>query len=223
MNIGIIGAGNVGTGIGKRLAAAGHAVVFSFARDRAKLDAAAAGAGGRAGTPAEAAAGADVVVLATPWAATKQALGEAGGALAGKVVWDCTNPLLPDMSGLALGTTTSGGEQVAAWAPSARVVKAVPPFAEVLHSPSTQIGGGLPGVFVCGDDPAARQAVMGLMAAIGADGVNAGPLMLARYTEPLGMLLVQLAYTQGMGARIGAALLRDPAPAAAGSGAEASA
>ena len=68
-------------------------------------------------------------------------------------------------------------------------------------------------MFVCGDDAAARALVLGLVAEIDADGVDAGPLSLARYTEPLGMLLVQLAYGQGMGARIGAALLRD-APAA---------
>lgn len=48
----------------------------------------------------------------------------------------------------------------------------------------------------------------GLDGDIPANGVDAGPLSLARYTEPLGMLLVQLAYVQGMGARIGAALIR---------------
>lgn len=132
---------------------------------------------------------------------------------------DTTNPLKADMSGLEIGTTTSAGEQVAQAAPGARVVKAVPPFAEVLHSHSTQIGGSHPGVFVCGDDAEARRLVLGLVAEIGADGVDAGPLQLARYTEPLGMLLVQLAYGQGMGARIGAALLRDPPAASAGTAA----
>jgi predicted dinucleotide-binding enzyme len=211
VRVGIVGAGNVGTGIGKRLAASGHAVVVSFSKSQDALDQAAAsiGNGARAGTVAEAAAHGEVVVLATPWGATREALAQAGGALAGMVLWDCTNPLLPDMSGLALGTTTSGGEQVRAWAPGARVVKAVPPFAEVLHSASTTIAGRLPGVFICGDDAAARAAVARLVREIGADPVDAGPLNLARYTEPLGMLLVQLAYAQGMGARIGAALLRD--------------
>lgn len=213
MRIGIIGAGNIGTGIGKRLTARGHEVVVSFSKSQAALDQAAAaiGGGARAGSVAEAAGRGEVVVLATPWAVTLDAVRKAGRALDGKVVWDCTNPLLPDMSGLALGTTTSGGEQVAAAAPGARVVKAVPPFAEVLHSSSTEIGGSKPGVFVCSDDAAARKLVAGLVAEIGADPVDAGPLKLARYTEPLGMLLVQFAYAQGMGARIGAKLLRDAA------------
>ena len=210
MRIGIIGAGNVGTGIGKRLAAHGHDVVLSFSKTRESLEQAAAtvGRGARTGSVPEAAAHGEVVVLATPWGATKAALGQAGPALGGKIVWDCTNPLLPDMSGLALGTTTSGGEQVVAWAPGARVVKAVPPFAEVLHTPGTEVGGSKPGVFVCGDDAGARETVVGLVREIGADPVDAGPLSLARYTEPLGMLLVQLAYVQGMGARIGVKLLR---------------
>ena len=121
---------------------------------------------------------------------------------------DTTNPLKADMSGLEVGTTTSAGEQVAQAVPGARVVKAVPPFAEVPHSPTTQVGGGYRCVFVCGDDAEARRLVLGLIAEFGADGVDAGPLQFARYTEPLGMLLVELAYRQGMDARIGAALLR---------------
>ena len=218
MDIGIIGAGNVGTGIGKRLAAKGHRVLVSFARTQDKLDAAAQTIGGssRSGSPVEAARFGEVVIVALPWGITLEAVQGVVGELAGKVVWDTTNPLKADMSGLMIGTTTSAGEEIARGAPGARVVKAVPPFAEVLHSPSMEIGGGRPGVFVCGDDADARRLVLGLVAEIGADGVDAGPLMLARYTEPLGMLLVQLAYVGGMGARIGATLLRDPTASAAG-------
>ena len=218
MNIGIIGAGNVGTGIGKRLAAKGHQVLVSFARTQDKLDAAAQaiGGGARSGSPADAARFGEVVIVATPWGVTLDAVQGAGGELVGKVVWDTTNPLKADMSGLEIGTTTSAGEEIARAVPGARVVKAVPPFAEVLHSSTTEIGGGQPGVFVCGDDAEARKLVLGLVAEIGADGVDAGPLMLARYTEPLGMLLVQLAYVQGFGARIGASLLREPTSAGPG-------
>jgi hypothetical protein len=213
MKIGIIGAGNVGTGLGKRLAAEGHDIVVSFARDPERVREAATmiGGGARAGTPQDAALHGDLVILATPWAVTLETVRGVARALAGKIVWDATNALKPDMSGLAIGTTTSGGEEVAKAAPAAKVVKAIPPFAEVLHSPSTHIGGGRPGVFVCGDDAAARNVVLNLLNAVDADGVDAGPLTLARYTEPAGMLLAQLAYAQGMGARIGLSLLRDGA------------
>jgi predicted dinucleotide-binding enzyme len=213
MKIGIIGAGNVGTGLGKRLAAKGHDIVVSFARDPEKVREAATmiGGGARAGMPQDAASHGDIVILATPWAVTLDTVRGVARALAGKIVWDATNALKPDMSGLAIGTTTSGGEEVAKAAPAAKVVKAIPPFAEMLHSPSTHIGGGRPGVFVCGDDAAARNLVLNLLNAVDADGVDAGPLTLARYTEPAGMLLAQLAYAQGMGARIGLSLLRDVA------------
>ena len=217
MNIGIIGAGNVGTGIGKWLAAKGHRILVGFARTQDKLDAAAQviGNGARSGSPAEAARFGEVVIVATPWSVTLEVVQDVAGELVGKVVWDTTNPLKADMSGLEIGTTASAGEEIARAAPGARVVKALPPFAEVLHSPTTEIGGGRPGVFVCGNDAEARSLVLGLVAEIGADGVDAGPLTLARYTEPLGMLLVQLAYAQGFGARIAASLLRSPVSAAA--------
>lgn len=213
MQIGIIGAGHIGVGVGKRLAVRGHAILVSFSRSQDGLTQAAAaiGSGTRTGSVAEAAGYGEVIVLATPWTVTLDVLREAGAALAQKIIWDCTNPLRPDMSGLAVGTTISGGEEVAAAVRRARVVKAVPPFAEVLHSPSTAIDGRTPSVFVCGDDAAARALVAGLVTEIGADAVDAGPLMLARYTEPLGMLLVQLAYSKGMGARIGVKLLCDAA------------
>ncbi|WP_428340981.1 NADPH-dependent F420 reductase [Mycobacterium sp.] len=211
MKIGIIGAGNVGVGIGKRLAAHGHDVVLSFARTSEKVQAAAEaiGCGARAGSPEQAASHGEVVIIATPWAATLDVVHRLADALTGKVLWDTTNPFKADMSGLELGTSTSAGEEIAAAAPGATVVKAVPPFAEVLQSTSTLIDGRTPGVFVCSDDAQARTTVLALIADIDADGIDAGPLSYARYTEPLGMLQVQLAYVQGMGARIGTVLIRE--------------
>ena len=128
-----------------------------------------------------------MVIPATAWGVTLDAVRSVADALAGKVVWDATNPLEPD--------------------------KAIPPFAEVLHAPSTLIAGQKPGVFVCGDDEDGRRTVLELVADIDADGVEAGRLANARYIEPLGMLLVQLAYVGGLGARIGSALIREPAGA----------
>ena len=121
MNIGIIGAGNVGTGIGKRLAARGHRIVVSFSRSQDGLEAAARliGDDTRSGSPEEAARFGDVVVLATPWGVTLDAVRGVAPALADRVVWDATNPLKPDMSGLEIGTSTSAGEEVARAAPGA--------------------------------------------------------------------------------------------------------
>jgi len=211
MKIGIIGAGNLGTGLARQLVKQNHAVMLSIIRDPAKLEKTARSLGTRSGTPDEAAAFGDVIVLATPWTVTAEALRQAEPVSGNKILWDCTNALKPDMSGLMISTTTSGGEEVAKLAPWARVIKAIPPFAEVLKSPKTLAGGARPAVFVCGDDPQARKVVVGLAEDIGGAAVDAGPLILARYTEPACMLLVSLAYVRGFGARIGLALLRDSA------------
>ncbi|MBY0284073.1 MAG: NAD(P)-binding domain-containing protein [Sphingomonas sp.] len=210
MKIGIIGAGNIGTGLGKRLAAKGHDIVVSYARTPEKVAEATAviGGGAKPGSPEEAVAHGEVIILATPWGVTLDVVRSLAGEMADKIVWDCTNPFAPDMSELLIGTTTSAGEEIAKAAPLARIVKAVPPFAQSLHAPSMDIGGHKPGVFVCGDDPAARATVVQLVSDVDADGVDAGPLKLARFTEPLGMLVTNLAYAQGMGPAISAILVR---------------
>ena len=142
----------------------GHSLLLSFSKHRAALADTAQSLGARSGTPSEAVEFADVVVLTTPWLASAEALSQVGNIARKKILWDCTNPLKPDLTGLLIGTNTSGGEEVAKLAPWAHVVKAIPPFAEQLHAQ-----GGLAGsVFVCGDDAGARQAVMQLVQDIGA-------------------------------------------------------
>jgi 8-hydroxy-5-deazaflavin:NADPH oxidoreductase len=126
MKIAIIGAGNVGSALGHGWASAGHEIVFGV-RDPndTKVQEVVRSAGGRvrAATVRDAVAPTEVVVLATQWPAARDAL-TAAGSLRGKVLVDATNPLQPDLSGLVIGHTTSAGEQVAAWVPGAKVVKA---------------------------------------------------------------------------------------------------
>ncbi|SPE63379.1 NADP oxidoreductase coenzyme F420-dependent (fragment) [Verrucomicrobia bacterium] len=95
MNIGIIGAGNVGGALGTSWVKAGHQVKFGVRdpgdpKHRGLLDA--CGANATAGTNAEAATFGEVLALATPWDATQAAL-SACGSLKDKVLVDCTNPL----------------------------------------------------------------------------------------------------------------------------------
>lgn len=208
MNIGIIGAGNMGSSLGKIWAENGHKLMFSYSRDMTKLEKIARSIGSNAsvGTPAEAVEFADVIVLSVPYGAVADAL-KAAGSLEGKILFSIVNALLPDMSGMAVGTTTSAAEEIAKLALGARVVEALPVFAEVLNSPSHRFGEQLATVFYTGDDEAAKQVVADLLREIDVEPINAGGLKNSRYVEPAMMLLIQLAYTQQLG-QVGFKLLR---------------
>jgi 8-hydroxy-5-deazaflavin:NADPH oxidoreductase len=209
MKIGILGAGNLGSAIAKRLLGHKHQVLLSFARDETAMTAFAASIGAQSGTPSDAVRFGDVLILAAPWTAVPDALRQAG-TLDGKIIWDCTNPLNADLTGLLLGTITSAGEEVARMAPTAKVVKAIPPFAELLQGADIAPDKPRPSTFVCGDDATAKRTVSELVELLGAEAVDSGPLSAARFAEPAGMLLVHLAYKQGLGGRIGTGLLRFP-------------
>src|SRR3989441_6036395 len=103
MRVGILGSGLMGGKLGTIFARAGNEVVFSYARSKQKLEKLARGAKGkaRAGTPDEAARGADVVLLAVHWSRMDDVLKQAGD-LSGKVLISCSLPLMVDV-GLAGG------------------------------------------------------------------------------------------------------------------------
>ena len=153
-----------------------------------------------------AAAGAEVVVLATPWGATQDAVTSAGG-LAGKVVFDCTNPLAPNLSGLTHGFDTSAAEQIASWAPQARVVK-VFNTTGANNMADPDFHGVAATMFYCGDDKDAKDTAGRLAADLGFDAVDAGSLEQARLLEPLALLWIRLAYVQGLGREIAFKLMK---------------
>jgi predicted dinucleotide-binding enzyme len=209
MRIGILGAGRVGGNLGRIWSRSGHEVTFGVPdpTDPKVLDLLASLDGrARAVAVAEAATFGDVIVLATPWLATRQSL-ESAGDLAGKVLVDCTNPHLADLSGLEIGHTTSAAEEVARWAPGARVVKAFNTVGHAHLGNADFASGPLTG-FLCGDDPDAKRLVAVLVEEAGLDPVDAGPLQRARLLEAVAMLGIHLAVHQGLGGDIGIALVR---------------
>ena len=209
MKIGIFGSGNVGSALGKIWANNGHEIIFS-SRHPENLKGLVESIGKNAcfGLPAEAARYGEVVVLSVPWTQAADAL-KSAGSLKDKVLIDCTNPLKPDMSGLAVGYTTSAAEEVARMAPGAKVVKAFnTTFAAVMHSPSRMFGSQRATGFYCGDDDSAKAIVSGLIRETGLEPLDVGPLMCARYLEPLAMLAMQIAFVQGLGTEMALGLLR---------------
>ena len=209
MTIGIIGSGNVGGTLGTRWAKAGHDIVYGTRDPQAndiKQLLAQAGGKTRAATLQEAARAGDVLFLAMPWNATQSVL-EGLGDLTGKTLIDATNPLRGDLSGLDTGTTTSGGEKVAAWARGAKVVKAFNTVgANIMANPS--FGAERPALFYCGDDATAKQTTKQLAEEIGFEALDAGPLTQARLLEPFALLWISLAVKYGYGPDIAFKLLR---------------
>lgn len=194
MRIAVIGMGNVGGALGRRWAEAGHEVVFG-ARDPAGAKAPAAG--GRVASVRDAAAAAEVVVLAVPWPAVRDALASAGD-LAGKVLLDCTNPLTPDLSGLEVGTTTSAGEQVARLAPGAKVVK-IFNTTGAGNMADPRYGGAGATMLYAGDDAGAKGAAARLARDLGFEPLDLGPLTAARLLEPFALVWITLALRRGLG------------------------
>jgi len=204
----VIGAGNMGSAFVKQLHRAGHAVRVT-ARNADKAAALAAQYPGVVAVPAaNAAAEADIVVLATGYADAPAALSSLGD-LTGKVVVDITNPLTPDYMGLTLGHSTSAAEEIAKAVPGAQVVKAFNTlFAQVLAEGADFGAGRKATVFVAGDSESARQAVAGLAETLGFAVVDAGGLKNARYLEPLAGLNIYLGYGAGLGTGIAPTWLR---------------
>jgi predicted dinucleotide-binding enzyme len=156
-------------------------------------------------TVADAARQADVVVLCTPWQSTEQAIGDCGD-LEGRILVDCTNPLTPDFSALEIGHTTSGAEQVAAWARGARVCKAMNQIgAPMMDHPDVE---GTPVMLVCGDDADAKGVTSNLVSELGFEVVDAGELALARLLEPYALIWIHLALRRGFGTGFAFGLLR---------------
>jgi len=197
MRVGILGSGLMGGKLGTIWARAGHEVVFSYARSEEKLKKLARDAKGkaRAGTAREAAQDADALLLAVHWSRFDDVLKQAGD-LSGKVIVTCSLPMNADDTDLVIAHTSSGAEELAKKVPKARVVSAfgtVP--SEVLFGVfEARRKAKRPSLVYCGDDKKAKGVAVELIRDTGFDPVDAGPLRIARYTEPFTLLIARLAY-----------------------------
>ena len=200
MNVTIIGAGNMGRGIGTRLVAGGHSVTFvdanpETAEKTASEVKAAASKDVKVSTASlgEAELG-DVVVLAVWYGTNIEIAKKLGTKLAGKVVVDIANPLNSTFDGLATAPDTSSAEDVArAIAAGAKVVKAFnTTYAGTLIA--GQVGGQPLDVFIAGDDEDAKNRVAELVKDGGMRPIDTGPLSRARQIEAMQFLHI---VTQG--------------------------
>ena len=197
MRVGILGSGLMGAKLGSIFARAGHEVVFSYARSAQKLQRLAREAGPKAhaGTPREAAQDADALLLAVHWSRVDDVLHQVGD-LTDNVIVTCSLPMNDDNTQLVVAHTSSGAEELARRIPVARVVCAfntVP--SEVLFGVyAARRRSRRASLVYCGDDRKAKAVAVELIRDVGFEPVDAGPLRMARYTEPFALLVAQLAY-----------------------------
>ena len=185
MQIGFIGAGNVGRTMGRHLIQAGHDVVFSNSRGPGTLRELVSHLGpcARAGTREEA-IDSDVVILCANWRRAREAL--AGITWNGRILIDATNAHMDDPADVSLAGVTrsraalaetgrTSSEMIAEWAPEARVVKAI----STLPMPGiSDFSEGKPAtvMFTSGDDADAKRVVMDMLDGAGFATVDLGPL-----------------------------------------------
>jgi NADPH-dependent F420 reductase len=196
MNIAIIGAGNVGRALATALTRAGHEVRVT-ARHPEKAEAVAHDTGAQvAATNAEAAAQADLVILAIPFTSAETVAAEIREATTGKPVVDVSNRMTYGADGPTIDNGPSNAERLAGWLPDAAVVKAFNTVFSGNEVDPTVDGIQLDG-FVAADDPQAKAATLELVESIGLRPIDAGPLDRAQQLEQLAFFNIALNATNG--------------------------
>lgn len=199
MTIAFIGYGNVGAPLADKLQRAGHRVILA-ARDAAADSVRALrqrNPGLEVLAPEPAVAAADVVFLATPFAANETVIPPLAHALAGKVLVDCTNPVGPGLSH-GLRSEQSGSARLQALAPAAKVVKAFSIYGfENFEDNAFPAATVKPAMFFCGADPGAKQSVARLIADLGWEPLDVGGLEQALHLEHMTLLWIRMVRPAG--------------------------
>jgi hypothetical protein len=199
MEIAFIGYGNVGGALADHLQRLGHSVTLA-AKNRQSESvgrALATNPGLKVAAPGDAVRAAEVVFLATPYQANEAALRAVAPELAGKVLVDCTNPVGPGLTH-GLGSARSGTETIQAMLPETRVVKSFTIYGyENLEDPSYPGHDVRPVMMLCGNDPAAKTTVAGLVEQLGWQPLDVGGAEQALHLEHMTLLWVRMVRVDG--------------------------
>lgn len=193
--IAVIGTGDVGGALGPAFSKQGHTIIYgSRDPDRGKVrqlvELTANGAS--ATTQAEAAAQADIVVLAVPGLLVEE-ITLALGDLSGKIIIDPTNPLQRKLTRFEHAVDTSNAEIIQAAAPDAYVVKAFNTLNwKTMVDPSS--AGGPVSIPLAGDNGRAKKKVAELVTGMGLEPIDVGPVQDARWVEGMLMLWINNRY-----------------------------
>lgn len=207
MNIGILGAGNVGGTLGQTWAKKGHQILLGV-RDpntpELQTRLSEAGENARAGSLQEAVDFGKVVALTLPWGAVEETLGTLSN-LEGKILLDCTNPNFS--ADPAQHHPVSGGERVTAWVPGTKVVKIFNTTGWG-NMANPNYGSQSLTMLYAGDNAEAKAIAAQLAADIGFEPIDAGSIANSGLLESLASLWGKLAYGQKLGLNIAFQLLQ---------------
>lgn len=187
--IAVIGTGNMGSALGKKLAGAGHRIVYGSrdpSRDEVSALVEATGHGATAATQREAVRQAEIVILAVPWEPLEEVV-RSIGEFNGKILIDISTAYRQADDGyLELPVDLSTGELVQKWAPDARVVKTPFSAAEVIEN--AQPGAEPTVTYIAADDRHAKEVVSRLAMQLNLFPLDAGPLRMAKSIDHWGLL-----------------------------------
>lgn len=190
MKVAIIGSGNVGKALASSGVRAGHTVTLTATSPEKAAEVAKATGAHAAHSNQESVKDADLVIVAVPYDKLGEVFRGLGTAADGKVVVDATNHVDTQNPEAVLGAT-SNAEEIQKRHPKVRVVKAFNyAFASRMAAPTVD-GVRLDG-FVAGDDQAAKDKVLQFVESIGFRPIDAGPLVMARALEGMGLLIIML-------------------------------
>ena len=185
--VAIIGTGDMGDSLGPRFASLGYPVIYG-SRDpqgeKAQSVVNVTGNSARATSQREAAQAGDIVVLAVPWPAMEE-VAQNLGKLDGKIVIDISFPSEQGEDGYYVPMLeTSSAEMIQQWNPGAKVFKTFALQASYVIDDPEVVGGPVT-IPIAGNDPRAKEQVAAIIAAMGMDPVDAGPLRLSRELEAM--------------------------------------
>ena len=185
LKIGIVGSGRIGGTLGEIWLKAGHEIMFSsLDLEHDKALAARLGGKARAGTPKEAAAFGEVLVIAVPYSALPAVGRDLGDLLKGKIVIDPSNPI-PNRDGEVATWAREKGAGLASaeLLPGARIVRAFNAigYARLPEAAKRSERMGMP---MAGDDAKAIAVASRLVREVGYEPVVVGPLAMGKYLIP---------------------------------------
>lgn len=178
LKIGVIGSGRIGGTVGEMWVKAGHEVMFSsLDLEHDKALAARLGSGARAGTPREAGAFGDVLLVAVPYSALPAVGRDLGSLLKGKVVLDACNPIPSRDGDMAVEARAKGtGVSSPLLLPGARLVRAFNSVGSTRLQNEAHRAGERIAIPLAGDDKAALQMAVRLVRDAGFEPVVVGSL-----------------------------------------------